>query len=140
MTGKTRYFTDRPEPDRESLDLLTDLLRAARLTGSIYMDARLTAPFAIDAREKYDPTSPLGRLRHVSIFHMVTEGTCTVQSGAESVELKAGDAVWMPLGHAHRLSMGEAELCSADVLFRAGNLPGLWEVDHGGGGARTRLI
>ncbi len=71
---------------------------------------------------------------------MVTEGTCTVQSGAESVELKAGDAVWMPLGHAHRLSMGEAELCSADVLFRAGNLPGLWEVDHGGGGARTRLV
>src|SRR5512146_2864507 len=67
MTGTPLAFADAPPRHAESrtIDVLTDVLRAVRLTGAVFLSSRLTAPFGITAPKRYDPLMPMARLRHV---------------------------------------------------------------------------
>ncbi len=48
-------------------------------------------------------------LRHISIFHLIAEGDCTVElKSGESRTVSAGDILLLPFADAHRLSNGDA--------------------------------
>lgn len=144
MTGTPLAFADAPPRHAESrtIDVLTDVLRAVRLTGAVFLSSRLTAPFGITAPKRYDPLMPMARLRHVSVFHLIVNGECTIETASGGRRrLAGGDVVLLPFSSEHRLWNGEpSTFISPASVARPGPIDGIWTVNHGGGGAETRMV
>jgi AraC-like DNA-binding protein len=141
MIDTLQSFAATPDPVRSETDLLADMLRAVRLTGSVFMNACFSAPFGTVSPTRFDERTPMARLRHVSIFHLIAEGSCSFEIAAgERRSLSAGDIVLIPFGSEHRLWEGDAEMVPVDQLYRPGPLRGMWTINHGGGGQRTRMV
>ena len=127
----------RPEPDA-----LSEMLRAVRLTGAVFLSARLTAPFGIVSPKRYDIRMPMAHLRHISVFHLIAEGDCVIEtaSGAKR-QVEAGDLLLLPFADQHRFYKGKApDMVFDPSLIRQGPIEGVWTVDCGGGGQETRLV
>src|SRR5262249_11350389 len=77
-------------------DVLADVLQSIHLHSTLYCRAHLGAPWGIGVTHRDE----------VAIFHIVTEGTCwlTVEGTDQPMELRAGDLVILPHGHAHRVT------------------------------------
>lgn len=123
-------------------DILSEMLRSVRLTGAVFFSARLTAPFGIVSPKRYDERMPMAHLRHISVFHLVAEGDCVIEtaSGVRR-EVVAGDLLLLPFAGQHRFCKGDAQDMVFDPsLIRQGPIEGVWTVDHGGGGPETRLV
>lgn len=130
-------------------DLLSDVLRSVRLTGSMFFLVESSTPWvskAPDARSFAPLVLP--RSQHMISYHVVTGGTCW--AGVEGVALEAfeaGDILVVPHGDAYLL----ADVPTADFgcdteeareFFRqmsAGEMPSL-VVEGGGGAERTHFI
>ena len=140
MTGTPLSFAEAPAAP--SPDLLSDVLRAVRLTGAVFLNARFTAPFAIVSPERFDARMPMAHLRHVSIFHLIVAGGCTIETASgKRREIAVGDLVLLPFAAQHKFWSDEGhEMVFAPSLVRPGPLDGMWCVDHGGGGRETRMI
>jgi AraC family transcriptional regulator, alkane utilization regulator len=140
MTGTPPSFAGTPESRRS--DVLDDMLRAVRLTGSVFLNARFTTPFGVISPKDFDETSPLAHLRHMSIFHLIAEGSCTVQlSTGERRTVSAGDILMLPFADDHKFWNGDVtEMPKGPELFRPGPVNGMWSIDHGGGGSETRMV
>jgi len=125
-------------------DLLAEALRSIRLTGSVFLNARFTKPFGIISPDRFDATTPLADLRHVSVFHLIASGCCTIEiETGERHVVSAGDILLLPFAAAHKLwnSDGrEMAFATAPDLMRPGPVEGLWTLDHGGGGETTRMV
>ena len=134
-------FAATPDIDRGD-DLLADMLRSIRLSGSVFLNASLTEPFGLISPKHFDERTPMAHLRHVSIFHLIAAGGCTVElASGERGTIAAGDILLMPFADTHRFySADDAEMCSAMELVRAGPLSGMWTIEHGGGGRETRMV
>ena len=132
-------FAAAPDDDH---DLLAEALRAVRLTGSVFLDACFTAPFGIISPKRFDALSPLAHLRHISIFHLIAAGECSVElASGERRIVSAGDILLMPFADRHKFSNGRAtETPLADDVVRRGPLKGMWNINHGGGGQETRMV
>ncbi len=123
-------------------DVLSEMLRSVRLTGAVFLSARLTAPFGLVSPRRYDERMPMAHLRHISVFHLVAEGDCMIEtaSGARRAVV-AGDLLLLPLADQHRLFKGAAPDAVFDPnLLRRGPIEGLWTVNYGGGGVQTRIV
>jgi AraC-like DNA-binding protein len=129
-------------PAQPTPDTLSEMLRSVRLTGAVFLNARLSAPFAIASPRRYDPGMPMAHLRHISVFHLVVEGNCTLETArGEARQVAAGDVLLLPFADQHRFYNGDAKDIVFDPrLIRQGPIEGVWTVDHGGGGPRTRLV
>ena len=125
------------------MDALSETLRVVRLVGAIFINARFTAPWSYHSPSA-DEAAPLLEpgAERVVIFHMITEGECFVEMGEghAPMRLMAGDVIIFPQGHAHGM-------CSQPGLPPApgGRLAELLsrrprQLNHGGGGATTRLV
>src|SRR6218665_2359865 len=105
MTGTPPSFAGTPKAPPADHDVLTELLRAARLNGSVFLNANFSEPFAIRSPKRYDAAEPLAHLRHISIFHLVAEGECTVElNSGECRTATAGEILLVPFPHSHPLS------------------------------------
>jgi len=123
-------------------DVLSELLRAMRLTGGVFMDGRFTAPFGIVSPARWDAQDKMARLRHASVFHLIAEGACRVETAdGATCELGAGDLVLLPFTAEHKLSNGEpgAFKWGPDEV-RDGPINGVGTLSLGGGGAPTRIV
>jgi AraC-like DNA-binding protein len=72
MAGTPASFAE--TPDRRTAagpDLLSEVLKAVRLTGAVFLNACFTAPFGVIDPKSYDQRTPMARLRHVSILHLM---------------------------------------------------------------------
>lgn len=129
-------------PSDAQLDVLTATLRAVRLTGSVFLNARFTAPFGVISPKQYDDRTPLSHLRHVSIFHLIASGGGTIEiATGERCFIGAGDVVLLPFADAHKFWAGDfVDMAFGPDLMVPGPVPGLWSVDHGGGGEITRMV
>jgi AraC-like DNA-binding protein len=89
------------------MDVLSEVLRAVRLTGAIYFDVAARAPWVAE-------TPALARIcgqvmpdfEHVIAFHIMLDGWCWAQLGDESeppVRLAAGDSILFPHGDRHMM-------------------------------------
>jgi AraC family transcriptional regulator, alkane utilization regulator len=144
MTETPPSFADSParEPAPPDADMLSEMLRAVRLTGAVFLSARLTAPFGLVSPKRFDGRMPMAHLRHISVFHLVAEGECVIEtaSGARH-QVVAGDLLLLPFADQHRLSMGTApDMVFDPSVVHRGPTEGVWTVRHGGGGAETRLV
>ena len=142
MIGTPPSFAATPQTARGAHDVLAETLRAVRLTGSVFLNARFTAPFGIISPKRFDESSPMARLRHISIFHLIATGACTIElATGERRTLSAGEIVLVPFADAHKFWSDErAELAIADDVVRPGPIEGMWTINHGGGGQETRMV
>jgi AraC-like DNA-binding protein len=123
------------------MDALSDVLRALKLDGAVFLDAEFRAPWCIAARGK------IARLLMPAAegfihYHYIVEGRCQARvEGATEVQLEAGDAVVFPAGAAHVLGSGLqlAPFPLSEIITppRRGQVA---LVRYGGNGELTRAI
>src|SRR5690606_3237201 len=103
---------------------------------------RFSSPFAVISPRRFDAHTPMAHLRHVSVFHLIASGGCTIElANGERRPVSAGDILLMPFPDEHRFRNGDgAALAHADDLVRPGPLNGMWRIEHGGGGEVTHMV
>jgi AraC-like DNA-binding protein len=144
MRARPDAMPDRP-PARSSTtaDVLSDVLRAVRLTGVAYFDFELTAPWVAEAppsREIAGIVMPGSE--HVIEYHLVARGTAWGHRiGEPPIRLREGDLLVFPQGDAHVLSSAPGMRAAPDFALYARSstpLPLVYEI--GGGGWDTARI
>jgi hypothetical protein len=123
-------------------DALSEMLRAVRLTGSVFFSGSFSAPFRVTSPKRFDERTPLARLHHISIFHLVAQGHCTFETATGTRrEIAPGDILLMPFADTHTFWSGDgAETVSVLDIVRPGPIEGMLTLHHGGGGEETRLV
>lgn len=128
--------------DARTVDALSELLQAVKLTGADFMMMDMRAPWCVLIDE-----APLGRamprVGHRIHLHYVLQGQCharTPDTGQLTV-VHAGEAVLIAHGDAHELS-SDQELAPTPIesLLRPGGGRPLARLQHGGNGAATRVV
>ncbi len=144
MTETPPSFAETPDRSAPAAvpDALSEMLRAVRLTGSVFFGGSFTAPFGVISPKRWDENSPMARLRHISIFHLVASGRCTFEhSNGARREISTGDLLLLPFADEHRFWNGTPpEFAHAPDLVRPGPIEGMLTFNYGGGGEETRLI
>ena len=135
--------------DSREPDVLSDVLRAVRLTGALLFNTEASSPWVAES-----PTAGelapviLPGAQHVVSYHVITSGSCWAEiAGHEPVALEAGDVIVIPHGEAYALSSRPGMLGSVapeDALawYRqmiAGELPFVSVEGEGGPGHRRVL-
>jgi AraC-like DNA-binding protein len=142
MTGTPPSFADAPEHSAHAPDVLSEMLRAVRLTGSVFFSGRFSAPFGVVSPKRYDEHIPMAHLRHISIFHLIAAGGCWIET-ARGVQrqISEGDLVLMPFAAEHKFWSGEVrDFAFAPEIVHQGPVDGVWSMQYGGGGAETHLV
>lgn len=128
------------------MDVLSDVLRAVRLTGAVYYEVHARAPWAAQTPEtSLICANVMPDFEHVIAFHIVLEGRCWAQLARDpdsAVHMKAGDAVIFASGDAHCMSAERGERAEVDFsIYRRESdrpLPFVFS-QFGGDGERTHL-
>jgi AraC-like DNA-binding protein len=125
-------------------DVLSDVLRAVRLTGAVYFDFELSSPWVAEAppsRELAGKVMP-GAQRVIE-YHLIARGTCWGHAvGQEPMRLREGDLIVFPQGDAHVLSSAPGMRAAPDMspFARLSTpLPIVYELG-GGGPERARVV
>jgi AraC-like DNA-binding protein len=101
-------------------DVLSEVLSAVRLTGSVFFDVTATSPWVAEA----PPSAKIANAvmpgaQHAIEYHVVTRGSAwiSIVDGApfEPVELKAGDIAVIPHGEPHVVSSAPHMRATPDV-------------------------
>jgi AraC-like DNA-binding protein len=127
------------------VDVLSDVLRAVRLTGVVYFDFLLTAPWVAEAppsREIAGMVLP-GSERIVE-YHIILNGSAWGHVvGDEPMQLREGDLLLFPQGDPHVLSSAPGMRSTPDLSMFARSskpLPFVYELGEGNDARRTRVI
>ncbi len=125
-------------------DALSEVLRAVRLTGGVFLDAEFSAPWCVGASIGPEDCRAFGiPSERVIATHYVLEGTVRLGlDGEPPVELGTGDLVLLPRNEPHRLA-SDLSLApvSADVLIQPpGGENALAAIRYGGGGERSHIV
>lgn len=142
MSATPPSFAATPDRSPSGLDVLAETLRAVRLTGSVFLNARFSSPFGVVSPKQYDPGTPLAHLRHISVFHLIAAGGCTLEiATGERRNVTSGDVLLLPFADAHKFWHGDfVDMAFGPDIMRPGPVKGLWTVDHGGGGETLRMV
>jgi AraC-like DNA-binding protein len=139
---------DALEPVAPASDVLSDVLRTVRLTGSMLFLVDATVPWrshAPDARTFVPQVLP--QAQHLVSYHIVVSGQCWAGLSGEPLQpLAEGDGLVVPHGDAYALashpdvppSYGDDDAVAFFRAMAAGELPSV--VSEGGGGERTSFI
>lgn len=128
-----------------STDTLSEVLRAVRLTGAVFLDVDASAPWVAEA----PPARELGPhimpgVEHVIEYHVITAGSCWGGIVSETpVLLEAGDIIVFPQGDPHVMSSSPGMRGPPDSSWleeaRLGRLPVALRI-AGGGLEHTKAI
>lgn len=144
MTETPLSFADTPaRPARTAgPDVLSEMLRAVRLSGSVFFNGLFTAPFSVISPKRWDEGTPMAHLRHISIFHLIVRGACTFElATGEQREIGAGDILLLPFADQHKFWSGDPlEIAFAPDIIHPGPIEGVWTVRYGGGGDETQVV
>jgi AraC-like DNA-binding protein len=124
-------------------DVLSDVLRAVRLTGAVYFDFEFSSPWVAETPSARDIAAVVmpGAQRLIE-YHAVARGACWGHAvGQEPIRLVEGDLIVFPQGDAHVLSSARGMRGEPDmsIFVRSSTLPKVYE-RGGGGPERTRLV
>lgn len=129
------------------MDVLSEVLRAVRLTGAVFFDVNAATPWALasphasEVRAKVMPES-----EHVIPFHLVMAGEAWLQTdapGSVPVHVEAGDVILMPRGDAHQMGSAAAHRAEPNMgyYFRPTDQQLPFRVSEiGGEGAKARIV
>ena len=125
-------------------DVLSDVLRAVRLSGAVYFDFELSSPWIVEAppsREIVGKVMP--EAERVIECHLIAGGTGWGHAvGSEPMRLREGDLIVFPQGDAHVLSSAPGMRAAPDMeAFARASTPLPMFYELGGGGAeRARIV
>ena len=116
----------------QAMDALSEVLRLARFSANLALDATAREPWCVS----------IPQAAGVSRAHLVVEGECTLKAGgAAEATLRAGDFVFLPNGDAHLIGSSlDIEATPLSTLARRSVAGELNPVRLGGNGAGTRWI
>ncbi len=125
-------------------DVLSDVLRAVRLTGAVYFDFELTSPWVAEAPPSREIAAKvMPGAQRVIEYHLIASGTAWGQViGGGPVHLGEGDLIVFPQGDPHVLSSAPGMRAAADMSAYARpstRLPIVYELG-GGGPDRARIV
>src|SRR4051812_39565404 len=108
MTGTPLSLAETPDRQpRAGPDLLSEMLKGVRLSGSVFLHASFTAPFGIVSPNYFDRAPPQPPPRHVSILHLSVEGSCTSKTtDGNRREVHAGELLFLPFADRHKFWSG----------------------------------
>lgn len=125
-------------------DVLSDVLRAVRLTGAVYFDFELSSPWVAEAppsRAVAETVMP-GADRVIE-YHVIARGSCWANAiGQKPIALGEGDVIVFPQGDPHVLSSAPGMRAATDMaLFARAATPLPLVHEFGGGGPdRARVV
>jgi AraC-like DNA-binding protein len=125
------------------MDVLSDVLGAVRLCGSVFFTAEFSSPWALNSpNPELLANIVMPEAEHMSLFHILMEGDCLVDLGARtSVAMEAGDVVVFPHGHPHTMRSDDtAQTTRLDHVVSHPSPDAVPRVSFGGGGRTSRLI
>jgi AraC-like DNA-binding protein len=132
-----------PACEEALMDVLSDVLRTVRLSGSVFFTAEFSSPWALASPNgELLATIVLPDAEHVSLFHILVEGQCVVECGQHGpIALDSGDVIVFPHGHAHTMrSDPAAHLMRLEHVLTHPSENALPQVRLGGGGPPARFI
>lgn len=126
-------------------DVLSDVLRAVKLTGAIYFDFNVTPPWVAEAPHACDIANlVMPGAERVIEYHLVAKGSAWGHAiGDEPIHLREGDLLIFPQGDPHVLSSapGMRSEPNVAVYVRTSEpLPLMYELGPKSGTDRTRII
>jgi AraC-like DNA-binding protein len=129
---------------RVSADVLSDVLRAVRLTGAVYFDFELSSPWVAEAPPSHALAARvMPGAERVIEYHAVARGACWGQMiGGDAIRLNEGDLILFPQGDAHVLSSAPGMRATPNMSLFARSatpLPLVYELG-GGGPQRARIV
>jgi AraC-like DNA-binding protein len=130
------------------MDALSDVLRAVRLTGAVFLNGEFGAPWCIKGgADEALCAAFLPNSSRVVSYHLIAEGTCWAQLPGEDasvIQVTAGEILVVPQGETHLMGSGSdlprmpASSLTADQLDES---PGeVMRLSFGGGGDKTRIV
>ncbi|WP_119462889.1 AraC family transcriptional regulator [Rhodospirillaceae bacterium SYSU D60014] len=125
------------------MDVISDMLRAMRLTGGVFLDAEFTAPWCVTAQVGPEDCAPfMSQPRQIIAYHYVTAGRLLLKvSGQTPVPVQRGEIVVLPRNDHHVIGSAlNLRPVSAEHLIRPNPDGGLAQIVHGGGGERTHIL
>jgi len=125
------------------MDALSDVLQSVRLTGGVFLEARLTAPWCVLSKFTAEDCRPfVSDPVQVIAYHYSTCGRWWLQvAGEDAVEVRAGEVVLLPRNDPHVLgSARDLRPVSARSLVKTSGEGGLARIVHGGGGEATQIL
>jgi AraC-like DNA-binding protein len=124
-------------------DVLSDVLRAVRLTGAIYFDFDLTAPWVAEA----PPSCEIAGIvmpgsQRVIEYHLVVRGVAWGHAvGEPPIRLREGDLLVFPQGDAHVLASAPGLRAAPNLAaYARGSTPLPLVYELGGGGPEGARI
>jgi len=126
------------------MDLLSDVLRVARLTGGVFLHAEFSAPWCVASQLAPEMCAPLlNGPKHLIEYHYIVEGTLLARVAGQpetTVTLQVNEVVILPHNDVHHLGsdLQLPPVDSAELAVPIEN--GLYRVTYGGGGAPVRMI
>ena len=129
------------------MDVLSDVLRAVRLTGAIFFELRFQAPWVGESPHTTAIAgSVMPEAEHVINFHAVLSGACwaALTGGTETyTRLNTGDIIIFPMGDANILSSAPGMRADPNLSLyhrpKDGHLPIVLH-QNGGGTERCQVV
>ncbi len=144
MTDSPPDLTDRME---KKLDVLSDVLRAVRLTGAVYFDVHARAPWVAETPATTSIcANVMPAFEHAISFHLMMDGRCWAQLADESepaIQLESGDAVIFIGGEGHFMGTerGRRAEPNMDLYYRPNDRPLPFLLNNiGGEGEPARFV
>jgi len=125
------------------MDVLSDVLRVVRLSGSVFFTADFSLPWAIESPipEKL-ASAVIPQAECVVLFHILVDGQCEVAcQGHPLMTMESGDVVVFPRGDQHTMrSHGSVKPTPILSVFSPGQYDEPPQLSHGGGGSTSRFV
>ncbi|MCC7243310.1 MAG: AraC family transcriptional regulator [Acidobacteria bacterium] len=124
-------------------DVLSDVLRAVRLTGAVYFDYELSSPWVAEAPPSREiAAAVIPGAQRVIEYHLVARGACWAHVlGQESVRLGEGDLILFPQGDPHVLASAPGLRATPDLaMYARSSAPLPLVFERGGGGPQEARV
>ena len=128
------------------MDVLSDVLRAVRLTGALYFDVNARAPWIAETPAISTICAKvMPEFEHVISFHIMLDGECWAQLADESlppIKLSAGDAVLFAGGDPHVMATerGTRSTPNMELYYRPKDRPLPFVLRELGGTGQSSLF
>jgi AraC-like DNA-binding protein len=126
-----------------AVDVLSDVLRVVRLSGSVFFMGEFSAPWALDEPRADELAAyAMPNAECVVLFHILAEGGCYFEAqGLPPVKLESGDVIIFPHADKHRMcSHTGARPAPLDGAVAQAVADGVGQISLGGGGKTSRFI